>query len=150
MPAPLPELQDRLELRQLVEAYAHGADRREAEAMALLFTEDGRLVIYAGEPGASPPTAQRTGRAEIGAAMTRLGRYVSTTHLLGQQSVVLDGDRATGETYCLAHHITDRDGQRSIYIMSIRYLDQYARVDGTWLIAERVLAVDWTETRPMS
>jgi hypothetical protein len=41
------------------------------------------------------------------------------------------------------------DGQRTLMIASIRYLDQFARQsDGSWLFAERKLMVDWTETRP--
>ncbi|MEX1146543.1 MAG: nuclear transport factor 2 family protein, partial [Acidimicrobiia bacterium] len=41
---------DRAALRQLVEAYAHGVDRREPEAVAALFCEDGVLAIYEGDP----------------------------------------------------------------------------------------------------
>jgi uncharacterized protein (TIGR02246 family) len=147
MSADVQELVDRLALRHLVEAYARGADRRDAEGMAALFTEDGRLAIYDGQPGTAEPTADRHGRAAIAAAMTGLNRYEVTTHLLGQQTVELDGDRATGETYCLAHHLSHRDGTRENRVMSIRYLDTYVRADGRWLIEERLLAVDWIETR---
>lgn len=31
---------------------------------------------------------------------------------------------------------------------SIRYLDTFAKQDGTWLFTERRLMVDWTATRP--
>jgi hypothetical protein len=61
----------------------------------------------------------------------------------------LDGDRATGESYCLAHHLSaGEDGQRTMMIASIRYLDEYVKQDGGWLFAERRLMVNWTETRP--
>jgi hypothetical protein len=86
---------------------------------------------------------------------------VMTAHLPGSQpgsvvktrtdqsTVVLDGDRATGESYCIAHHLYEVDGQRTLMKASIRYLDQFARQsDGSWLFAERKLMVDWTETRP--
>jgi uncharacterized protein (TIGR02246 family) len=147
MSADLQELVDRLALRQLVEAYARGADRRDAEGMAELFTDNGRLAIYDGQPGTSEPTADRRGRGDIASAMAGLNRYEVTTHLLGQQTVELDGDRATGETYCLAHHLSHRDGARENRVMSIRYLDSYVRSHGRWLIEERLLAVDWVETR---
>ncbi len=147
MSADAQELLDRLALRRLVEAYAHGADRRDAQGMAALFTEDGRLAIYEGQPGTAEPTTERRGRPDIASAMKGLNRYEVTTHLLGQQSVDIDGDRATGETYCLAHHVSTRDGTRENRVMSIRYLDHYVRSDGRWLIDERVLAVDWVETR---
>jgi len=60
-----------------------------------------------------------------------------------------DGDRARGESYCLAHHISfGADTERTIMIASIRYLDEFVKEDGEWFFAERRLMVDWTETRP--
>jgi uncharacterized protein (TIGR02246 family) len=147
MSGDLQELLDRLALRQVVEAYARGADRRDGAGMAALFTDNGRLASYDGEPGAAPPLFDRRGREAIGKAMAGLNRYEVTTHLLGQQSVTIDGDRATGETYCLAHHISERDGRKENRVMSIRYQDVFVRLDGHWLMEERVLAVDWIETR---
>jgi hypothetical protein len=70
-------------------------------------------------------------------------------HFNGQSTVSLDGDRAAGESYCLAHHLSvGEDGQRTMMIASIRYLDEFAKQDGQWLFAERRLMVNWTETRP--
>jgi hypothetical protein len=144
------EVRDRLELRALVEAYAHHADRHEPEAIAALFTEDGRLTVSDGQPGNAPPTVERVGRAAIIDSMRNLDRYSVTTHFLGQQTVVLEGNRATGETYCFAYGVSDADGARSVDVMSIRYLDRYVRQDEGWLIEGRALAVDWTETRRLA
>ena len=48
-----------------------------------------------------------------------------------------------------AHHLSaGADGQRTLMIASIRYLDEFVKQDGGWLFAERRLMVDWTETRP--
>ncbi len=143
-------VEDRLALRQLVEAYAHAADRRKNEMSASLFTEDGLLAIFDGDPEGKEPNRTRRGRQQIADAMVSLKRYSSTTHIVGQQSVEFDpadADRATGETYCLAHHVTENDDGPNIYIMSIRYLDRYLRVDGVWRFEERRLAVDWTDDR---
>ena len=141
------ELRDRQELRALVDAYAHHVDRREYDAIASLFTEDGRLLMYQGEPGSEPPVTERVGRADIGMAIQSVDRYSVTTHFLGQHSVVLDGGRASGETYCFAYGVTAADGARSVDVMAIRYLDEYVRRDNRWLIESRALVVDWTETR---
>jgi hypothetical protein len=75
--------------------------------------------------------------------------YAATMHFNGQSTVSLDRNRATGESYCLAHHLSvGEDGQRTMMIASIRYLDGFVKQDGQWLFAERRLMVNWTETRP--
>jgi hypothetical protein len=61
--------------------------------------------------------------------------------------VTLDGDRATGESYTIAHHLYTEDGTRMIMIASLRYLDTFAKIDGSWYFAERKLILDWIETR---
>ena len=59
------------------------------------------------------------------------------------------GTGRTGESYCLAHHLSvGEDGQRTMMIASIRYLDEFVKQDGEWFFAERRLMVNWTETRP--
>ena len=72
-----------------------------------------------------------------------------TTHFNGQSTVTIDGDRATGESYTIAHHVFTEDGHRKIMIASLRYLDTFAKIDGRWFFAERKLTLDWTETRSL-
>jgi SnoaL-like domain len=79
-----------------------------------------------------------------------LNKYEVTTHFMGQSTVVLDGDRATGETYCIAHHVSASEGKQTLFIPSLRYYDVFAKVEGKWLFAERKLMVDWTDTRPIN
>jgi hypothetical protein len=69
---------------------------------------------------------------------------------MGQSTVVLDGDRATGETYCIAHHLSASGGNRTLLIASLRYYDVFAKVEGKWLFAERKIMVDWTDIRPIN
>jgi hypothetical protein len=52
-------------------------------------------------------------------------------------------------TYCLAHHVTVDGGKRRLMVASLRYLDTFMKMDGTWLFAERRLYVDWLEERVM-
>jgi uncharacterized protein (TIGR02246 family) len=145
--APDGDTADRLAIRELVDAWARHADRREPERQAALFTEDGRVTVYMGEPATADAVQVLTGRAELTDAFAALRNYEATTHFNGQHTVTLDGDRATGETYCLAYHLWTSDGQRTLMIMSIRYLDAFVRRDGRWLFAERQLITDWTDRR---
>ncbi|MEV4299175.1 nuclear transport factor 2 family protein [Microbispora rosea] len=139
---------DRLAIRELVDAYAHLADRRDAQGQAALFTDDARVAVYDGEPGTTDPAQTLNGRDELAAAFGSLRTYDKTTHFIGQSTVTVDGDRATGETYCLAHHLWTEEGQRTLMVMSIRYHDAFVRQDGRWLFAERRLIVDWVDRRP--
>jgi hypothetical protein len=73
-----------------------------------------------------------------------------TTHFNGQSTLILDGDRATGESYTIAHHIFTEGGNRQIMIASLRYDDAFIKIDGTWFFAERKLILDWSETRAIT
>ena len=48
------EAADRLALRELFDAYAHCADRRDAEGQKALFTEDTRFAVYMEGEGSEP------------------------------------------------------------------------------------------------
>ncbi|MDG4825892.1 nuclear transport factor 2 family protein [Asanoa sp. WMMD1127] len=138
------EHDDRQALRDLVDAYARLADRRDGAGQSALFTPAGRVVV---EAGATRQVLE--GRAALAAAFEEgLRPYARTTHFNGQSTVALDGDRATGETYCLAHHLWTEGAERTLMVMSIRYLDSFVRSEGRWLIAERRLIVDWVDRRP--
>jgi hypothetical protein len=142
------EAADRLAIRELIDAYAHCADRRDAAGQMALFTEDTRFVVYM-DATADEPTQELRGRTALAPVFDNLNTYAATTHFNGQSTVSLTGDRATGESYCLAHHLSvGDDGHRTMMIASIRYLDEFVNQDGAWLFTERRLMVDWTETRP--
>jgi SnoaL-like protein len=80
-----------------------------------------------------------------------LNKYEATTHFVGQSSILtLAGDHATGEAYCLAHHVTVDGDQRRLMVASLRYLDTFVKRDGSWLFAERLLYVDWVDERALS
>ena len=142
------ESTDRLAIRELVDAYAHCADRRDAKGQMALFTTDTRVLVFM-DRTSDQPSQELHGRESLAPVFDNLNTYDATMHFNGQSTVALDGDRATGESYCIAHHIYDVDGQRTLMKAHIRYLDQFAKQpDGTWLFAERRLMVDWTETGP--
>ena len=143
------EAADRLALRELFDAYAHCADRRNAEGQKALFTDDTRFAVYMAGEG-TDPTYVLEGREALAPAFDDLKRYEATTHFNGQSTVAIDGNRATGESYTIAHHIYTEDGTRKIMIASLRYLDTFAKLDGRWFFAERDLILDWSETRPLA
>ena len=140
------EAADRLAIRELFDAYAHCADRRDAEGQKALFTEDTVFAVYMNGDG-SDPSYVLHGREALTAVFDDLNRYEVTTHFNGQSTVAIDGERATGESYTIAHHLFTEDGNRMIMVASLRYLDTFAKIDGSWYFAERKLLLDWSETR---
>jgi ketosteroid isomerase-like protein len=144
------EAADRLAIRELVEAYAHCADRRDAKAQMSLFTADTHFVVFMNAKDPKPTWELRT-RDALAPIFAGLSKYDATTHFIGQSTVLsLTDEKAIGEAYCLAHHVTVSEGKRDLMIASLRYLDTFVKQDGGWLFAERRLYVDWTEERAMS
>jgi hypothetical protein len=144
------EAADRLAIRELVEAYAYCADRRDARGQMALFTPDTRFVVYmnAKDP---KPSQELHSREALAPVFADLNRYAATMHFVGQSTILtLTEDRATGEAYCLAHHLTVDNGERRLMIAALRYADSFVRTRGVWLFAERRLYVDWLEERALS
>ena len=144
------EAADRLALRELVEAYAHCADRRDAKGQMSLFTTEAHFVVYmdAKDP---KPSQELHSREALAPVFEDLNQYAATMHFVGQSTIfTLDVGRATGEAYCIAHHLMVDGEKRQLLVAYLRYLDTFAQIDGTWLFAERLLYVDWLEERSLS
>jgi hypothetical protein len=91
------EAADRLAIRELVEAYAHCADRRDAKGQMALFTADTHFVVYmdAKDP---TPSQELHSREALAPVFADLNQYAATMHFVGQSTILaLTGDRATGE-----------------------------------------------------
>jgi ketosteroid isomerase-like protein len=136
-----------LAIRELIDAYAHCADRRDAKGQMALFTEDTRFLVFMDSRDPNPSQII-VGRANLKPVFDNLRQYEATTHFNGQSTVVLSGAVATGESYCIAHHVQVGTA-RSLMVASIRYLDRFLKENGRWLFSERRLMVDWVETRPL-
>ena len=144
------EAADRLSIRELIEGYAHCADRRDAKGQMSLFTADTHFVVFmnAKDP---KPSQELQSREALAPVFADLNKYAATTHFVGQSTIFsLTSNRATGEAYCLAHHVTVEGENRRLMVASLRYLDTLVKVDGDWLFAERLLYVDWLEERTLS
>src|SRR4030095_3474762 len=115
------EAADRLAIRELVEAYAHCADRRDAKGQMSLFTADTRFVVYMDIKDPKPSQELKT-REALAPVFAELNKYEATTHFVGQSTILtLTSDRGTGEAYCLAHHVTVDGGKRRLMVASLRY-----------------------------
>jgi ketosteroid isomerase-like protein len=122
-----------------VQRYATAADRRDRDAFASVFCDDGVLVT---------PRGELRGHAELATVPDRLARYDQTRHTItGHEVTSIDGDEATAQTWCTAEHLTIGDVCMETYELRVRYDDRLRRDAGEWRIAERVLVVLAEERR---
>ena len=144
------EAADRLAIRELVETYAHCADRRDAQGQMSLFTPDTRFVVYMNAKDPTP-SQELNSREALAPVFADLNKYDATTHFVGQSTIfTLTNGRATGEAYCLAHHVTVDGEKRRLMVASLRYQDTFVKLDDAWLFAEHLLYVDWLDERALS
>lgn len=144
-----PTPHEQLELDALSRQYASAVDRRDRALFLGVFHPDAVLRIF--NPSEAPvPSAELTGHDELGGVTTRIARFDRTFHFVGAGRYDVEGDAASGEVYCTAHHLTSGDDATDL-VMFIRYVDEYRRDGaGEWLIATRTLLADWTETRAVA
>src|SRR5260370_28516959 len=136
------EAADRLAIRELVEGYAHCADRRDTKGQMALFTEDTHFVVYMNAKDLTP-SQELHSREALAPVFADLNKYAATMHFVGQSTILtLTADRATGETYTLAHHLTIEGAKRRLMIVALRFSDTFFKKDGGCLFAERLLYVD--------
>jgi ketosteroid isomerase-like protein len=134
------DLEDRSALRELAYRYARAVDRRDWELAGRLFTRECVLV---------GPGYELVGRDAILAGLRQIDRFSATQHSVHNQLVEIAGDRATGETYCTAHHLYDRDGVRRKLSWGIRYQDRCLREQTDWRYERRELLLDWAQDLPL-
>ena len=115
-----------------------------------LFTADTHFVVYmnAKDP---KPSQELHSREELAPVFADLNQYAATMHFVGQSTILtLNRDRALGQAYCIAHHLTVDGEKRRLMIAYLRYVDTFRKIEGAWLFAERLLYVDWLEQRALS
>jgi len=131
----LDELVARQEITDVVKRLARGTDRLDEEAMAACYHPD----------GFDDHNAFRGSGTEFARWVCEvLPHFVATHHFVADPYIRIEGDTAQVDTYCEAHHV----GTDSDLIIGLRYVDRFERRDGTWRIARRVCAFDWTYTVP--
>jgi hypothetical protein len=131
-------------LRQLVDRYADAVDRKDDSAFTDLFTTDGSLRVQPDEG----PVESEWSDDQLAMALEPLRAYYRTFHHIGGAVFDATAGGAAGRVHCLAHHY-QRTGSGPVdLVMMIRYHDRYQRPENRWLIAERRVAVQWTELHP--
>lgn len=134
---------DIFEFRKLAELYAQGADRNRPELFDSIMADD---AVVEG------PDFKMVGVAEIRTIPEILkSHFRRTRHEVHNQSISIEGGKATGETYCTASHLLNepKDGAQ-LMVWHVRYQDMFGKQDGRWVFQSRKLEIDWTEMRAVA
>ena len=92
-----------------------------------LFTADTHFVVYMNVKDRTPSQESHS-RAALAAVFADLNKYDATMHFVGQRTILsLTGDQGTGETYCLAHHLTVEGDKRRLDDCGTRYYDTFVK-----------------------
>jgi uncharacterized protein (TIGR02246 family) len=129
-------LLDEREIRNLTLSAWAAIDGKDWEGYANVFTEDGEFEIMG---------QRRKGREEIVAGPARdLTKFDGLQHIVTNQIVAVDGDRAEGQWYTIAVHVPDGSDPASHADVGLRYRFTARREAEGWLFTEVVLDILWT------
>lgn len=137
----LAELDARRQIHDALQRLARGIDRNDREA-----------ILSAYHPGAYDDHGEYKGSPEGFADYVdafHRERYVGTTHFLGNELIVVAGDKAVSETYVLAILRFENEGKLFDFSGHGRYLDRWECREGEWRITERLTMVDADRIDPV-
>ena len=129
-------LLDEREIRNLALSAWAAIDRKDWDGYANVFAEDGEFEIMG---------QRRKGREEIVAGPARdLAKYDGLQHIVTNQIVAVDGDRAEGQWYAIAVHVPDGDDPGVHADVGLRYRFTAGRTAEGWRFTEVVIDILWT------
>jgi len=141
------ELKDRAALKELVDKFSNLADTKEVHDQVQLFTPNATSETFVN--GAS--VSKLTGREELEKAFGAfLSNFQTVYHFNGQQTLTLNGDKASGISYCIVTLIADENGKKMKTTIGVIYQDEFVRENNHWLIAKRKANFNWQEKQPLA
>lgn len=130
-------VEDHIAIERLMYTYARCADDKDYAGFARVFCQDA-VFVYHGQ--------DVTPLAAIQELMRNLESFQVTQHRVQNVLYDVQGDSASGTTYCLASHLVADDTPPLKVDMAVTYRDALRRESGCWLIARREFTVLWTQT----
>lgn len=137
----LAQLLDKQDCVELVHKLARAIDRCDADLVREVFHSDA-TDDHGGFKG--------TAADFVPWVMEVLSGMRRTQHIIGNVLVKLEGDKAQGEAYFIAHHVLPGQGNDNFMVAAGRYLDRFEKRDGRWKIAHRHAVYDWSTTAAAS
>jgi len=131
---------DHIQIYRVMSRYCHGVDRCDIDILKSVFWDDG-VCNYSDEDLNAMEWSEN--------CVAGLSTMVRTLHTIGNHWIEVDGDKATGETYCTAYHLLKaEDGSLHDMVVGGRYLDRFEKRNGEWRIRSRYYVMDWNTNTP--
>ena len=137
----LAQVRDKLELGELVARVSRGVDRADFDLIVSCYTEDS-IDYHGAFTGTGREFAEYICHRS---PISSRARFLH--HSLAQSIFTVDGDRAFGETYFDFHMQTEPG---TLFEGVGRYVDEFARQDGKWLLKVRRVVTEWTGTHQVT
>ena len=127
-------IEDKMAIKFVVDEFSNLADTKEIDKQVLLFTEDGVVEsVSNGQPG-----NVLKGRKQLKQAFTAfLNNFHTVYHQNGQQTITLNGDKATATNYCRVILVGKQNGKDMKTTLYTIYKDDFVKENGKWLIKHR-------------
>ncbi len=145
-----PDLAARAAIADVLALYCHAIDRGRWTLLDQLFHDE---ATYSFGP------IDGSWREFVAIARSMIDPLIVTHHQLGQTTYLIDGSRASTETYMTSTHRIPADaapggafpGRGEIYeaVIAGRYVDQFECRDGEWRITRREGIIDWRRDLPL-
>lgn len=135
----LAELTDRLAIVDLLHRYATGLDTKDWDLLASVFTADG-VADYSALGGVNEGPA-----AICKLCSGALGGLDASQHIITNEVIVIDGDRATARCYFQAQHVFAGAEGGDNFLVGGTYDDELVRTADGWRIQRRTLTPTWTD-----
>ena len=138
------EISDRFEIQDLLYHYADIIDRKAADELRDVFTEDAHIdySAYDGSVGDLETT--------IAFLKQALPAFPISQHLNANMQIKVNGDTAEGRVMCfnpMEMSLGD-DQPTHVFMLGLWYVDKYVRTDNGWRIKERVEEKSWKFNTP--
>jgi len=133
-------LRDVHEIAQVLYRYAVAVDTRELELFDHCFTADARIELQ------TVGVFDREGYRHL--CRENLPNLDATQHTIGNPSIHVTGDTAVSRCYFVAQHVRNAVAPHPCLVIGGWYDDEFARIDGKWLITSRRGTAAWADGNP--
>ncbi|MBD3903401.1 nuclear transport factor 2 family protein [Chryseobacterium sp. Ch-15] len=128
-------LKTKEDLRNLIDDYAHLGDEKKIAEQMELFTSDLNYQVYMGGALVADVSGRETMERDFNLHSSEVKTYFT---LNGQHTVKINDETASGVSYSQIKMIREIEGKDVLTDYSVKYDDHYVKINGKWLIKDRV------------